>query len=91
MFMELLVGLTKSFFNAMGFDLIRTSKLSQFNLCGLKNMSIKTIIDVGANTGQFARSMIAHFPEARFWLRTFALILCYIASLGKRRRNRELI
>ena len=50
----------------MGFDLIRTSKLSQFNLCGLKNMSIKTIIDVGANTGQFARSMIAHFPEARF-------------------------
>lgn len=51
----------------MGFDLIRTSKLAQFNLCGLKSMSIKTIIDIGANTGQFARMMSVHFPEANIF------------------------
>lgn len=33
-------------------------------LLGLKRYNIGTIIDVGANTGQFARSMKAHFPTA---------------------------
>jgi FkbM family methyltransferase len=63
---EIARGFLKSSLNALGFDLIRTKKLSQFNLCGLKNLQIKTIVDVGANQGQFARSMGAHFPEARF-------------------------
>jgi len=57
----------KSCLNAVGFDLIRTNKLSQFNLCGLKSLHIKTIIDVGANQGQFVRSMSAHFPQAKFF------------------------
>lgn len=57
---------TKSFLNSLGFDLIRTSKLAQFNLCGLKAIPIKTVIDIGANTGQFARAMSLHFPEATF-------------------------
>lgn len=66
---EFVRGFTKSALNAMGFDIIRTSKLAQFNLCGLKSLSIKTIIDVGANTGQFSRWMSAHFPNA--------VILCF--------------
>lgn len=63
---EIVRRIIKSFLNTIGFDLIRTNKLSQFNLCGLKNLNIKTIIDVGANTGQFARSMSVHFPTANF-------------------------
>lgn len=66
-FYEISRNLIKSCLNTAGFDLIRTKKLAQFNLCGLKSLSIKTIIDVGANTGQFARSMSAYFPEANFY------------------------
>ncbi|MBN2117227.1 MAG: FkbM family methyltransferase [Anaerolineales bacterium] len=63
---EVVRRLTRSSLNSIGFDLIRTSKLAEFNLCGLRKIPIKTIIDIGANTGQFARSMRARFPEANF-------------------------
>ena len=33
----------------------------------LKNMKLETILDIGANTGQFAKSMHELFPEARLY------------------------
>jgi FkbM family methyltransferase len=33
-------------------------------LCGLKKLPIRTIIDVGANAGQFARKISTFFPKA---------------------------
>ena len=33
----------------------------------LRNMNIETILDIGANTGQFAKSMHELFPEARLY------------------------
>jgi hypothetical protein len=38
----------------MGLDVIRLNKASQYSLLGLKNLPVRTIIDAGANTGQFA-------------------------------------
>jgi len=44
----------KKVLNAMGLDVIRLNKASQYSLLGLKNLPVRTIIDAGANTGQFA-------------------------------------
>ncbi|MDP2279688.1 MAG: hypothetical protein Q8K51_15875, partial [Nitrospirota bacterium] len=45
----------KKLLNAIGFDVMRLNKSPQYSLLGLRALPIKTIIDVGANTGQFAR------------------------------------
>ncbi|GAV19882.1 2-O-methyltransferase NoeI [Mariprofundus micogutta] len=36
-------------------------------LLGIKSLSIKTIIDIGANEGQFAKSILQTFPSARLF------------------------
>lgn len=41
----------KKFFNVFGFDIIRLTNNPKEMLLGLKNLPIKTIIDVGANEG----------------------------------------
>ena len=43
--------IVKKVFNVIGLDIIRLSKSSVHSLLGLRNLPIKTIIDVGANTG----------------------------------------
>lgn len=35
-------------------------------LLGLETYPIRTVFDIGANRGQFARRMISHFPQAQF-------------------------
>jgi FkbM family methyltransferase len=35
-------------------------------LLGLENYPIRTVFDIGANRGQFARRMLPHFPDAQF-------------------------
>ena len=54
----------KKSFNLAGIDIVRLSKSPAYTLLGLKNLPIKTVIDVGANTGQFARFISKFFPEA---------------------------
>ncbi|MCL0040931.1 FkbM family methyltransferase [Thermodesulfovibrionales bacterium] len=54
----------KKIFNSIGLDIIRLSKSPAHSLLGLRNLPIKTIIDVGANTGQFARTISKVFPKA---------------------------
>ncbi|MFX0136888.1 MAG: FkbM family methyltransferase [Candidatus Hodarchaeota archaeon] len=58
---------TKSIFKALGFDIIKLSKSPKQTLIGLKNIPFKTIIDVGANKGQFAKYILNFFPEANIY------------------------
>lgn len=47
-----------------GLHVRRLSRQPEHNLLGLRDQPIRTIIDVGANTGQFARKARRIFPEA---------------------------
>jgi FkbM family methyltransferase len=48
-----------------GFDLIRLHRMPRETFLGLGQLPIRTILDVGANRGQFAREALHFFPEAR--------------------------
>ncbi len=48
-----------------GFDLIRLHRMPRGTFLGLGQLPIRTIVDVGANRGQFAREALHFFPEAR--------------------------
>ncbi len=54
-------------FNLFGYDVIRIEKNPQKTLLGLKNIPIKTILDIGANEGQFAEFILSFFPEANLY------------------------
>jgi len=56
--------LIKKAFNEFGLDIVRMSKSPTHSLLGSKNSPIRTIIDVGANKGQFARYISTLLPEA---------------------------
>lgn len=56
--------LIKRMLNYFGLDIIRISKDTKFTLLGLKKLPIQTIIDVGANTGQFAKYISNLFPKS---------------------------
>jgi methyltransferase, FkbM family len=51
----------------MGFDLVRSVNSPRQTLLGLRSLPIQTIIDVGANAGQFARYVSKFFPSARLY------------------------
>jgi len=57
----------KSIFNLFNLDLVRINKNQTKALCGLGALPIKTIIDVGANTGQFARHITKIFKDAHIY------------------------
>ncbi len=51
----------------LGFDIIHWKNSPSLSLLGLHKMKIRTIIDVGANTGQFAQSISQPFPSAKLY------------------------
>jgi len=53
--------------NGFGFDVIRKKDSPFQTILGLKSFPIKTILDVGANTGQFARHILPAFPTAQYY------------------------
>ncbi len=54
--------------HAMGYDLFRISDVkAKGDFLGLDKMNIKTILDVGANRGQFAARALAAFPGAKIF------------------------
>ncbi|MEK7845950.1 MAG: FkbM family methyltransferase [Nitrospinota bacterium] len=59
--------LIKRSFNLLGLDIIKILKEPSHSFLGIKNLPIQTIIDVGANNGQFAKIATDIFPEARIY------------------------
>ncbi|MFZ2629827.1 MAG: FkbM family methyltransferase [Rugosibacter sp.] len=53
--------------NRLGFDVVRLKRSPQRTLLGLSRLNIGTIIDVGANQGQFARMISGSFPRAELY------------------------
>lgn len=45
----------------------RASNDPHHTMMGLKGLPIRSIFDVGANEGQFARSIVKHFPAAKLY------------------------
>lgn len=52
---------------AVGYDLLRNKHSPAVNLLGLRNYPIRSIVDLGANRGQFARQMREEFPDAHVY------------------------
>ena len=59
--------ITKKLFNIVGADVIRLKNSPKHTLLGLRNLPINSIIDVGANKGQFAKYISAFFPKAHLY------------------------
>lgn len=59
--------LIKVGFNLAGFDIVRNKNSPEQTLLGLKSRPIRSVIDVGANTGQFAKKISDFFPEAKLY------------------------
>lgn len=51
-------------FNQIGLDITRVSEAPKHTLLGLCQLPIRSVIDVGANRGQFARTISKVFPDA---------------------------
>ncbi len=57
----------KKIINNLGFEIVKLKNSPQHSFLGLKSLPIKTILDVGANQGQFAEWVIDKFPEAKLY------------------------
>jgi FkbM family methyltransferase len=63
----ILKRLIKAGLNQIGVDVSRRQKSPSLTLLGLRSMPIQTVIDVGANTGQFAKKASRVFPNATLY------------------------
>ena len=59
--------LIKSLFHAVGADIVRFENSPRETLLGLRQVSFRSVIDCGANEGQFARWISGFFPEAKLY------------------------
>ncbi len=59
------IKLIRKSINACGFDIVRLNNSPMRTFIGIGSLPIKTILDIGANTGQFARYVSSIFPEAQ--------------------------
>jgi FkbM family methyltransferase len=62
--MRALKRLVRKIFNLAGLHVVRMNKNPKHSLLGLRHLPIKTIIDIGANEGQFAKFISPFFPGA---------------------------
>ena len=60
-------NLVKKVFNLAGLDIIRACQNPRHTVLGIKRLPIRTVIDVGANEGQFAKWISSIFSEARIY------------------------
>ncbi len=51
----------------LGVDIVRKNKVPESTLLGLLDFDIHTVLDIGANIGQSARSFRKLFPEAMIY------------------------
>ncbi|SNQ60938.1 FkbM family methyltransferase [Candidatus Methanoperedens nitratireducens] len=59
--------IVKKLFNNIGFDITHLSDNPKYTLLGLRHLPICSVIDVGANEGQFARMISEVFPKANIY------------------------
>jgi FkbM family methyltransferase len=57
----------RQIFNSVGLEISRFDKCPRHTWLGLRHLPVRTVIDIGANRGQFARSVLALFPAARLY------------------------
>lgn len=57
-------NIVKNLAHSIGFDIRKQQYNPEFSLLGLRTQPIRTVLDVGANTGQFARGISELFPQA---------------------------
>jgi FkbM family methyltransferase len=57
----------RSAVNRMGFDLVRLTHSPRKSLLGMTGFNFRSVIDVGANRGQFAREISVFFPQANIY------------------------
>jgi FkbM family methyltransferase len=57
----------RDFFHAVGLEVSRLSRTPGETLLGLRTAGIRTVIDIGANRGQFARHISRLIPEANLF------------------------
>src|SRR5579885_1397914 len=57
----------KKLFHLLGADIIRIKNSPQVTLAGLRQRPFRTVIDCGANAGQFARWISRFFPTAKLY------------------------
>jgi FkbM family methyltransferase len=60
-------NIIKRLFNTLGTDIVKLNQSPQQTLLGIRSYPIQTIIDVGANNGQFARYISGIFPQAQLY------------------------
>jgi FkbM family methyltransferase len=65
--MKIIKQIIVNIIHFLGYDATRISKDYNRNFLGLNNLPIKSIIDIGANRGQFAREAIKVFPNAHIY------------------------
>jgi FkbM family methyltransferase len=63
--LEILKSSVKKTARYLGVDIQYLSKVPRYNALGLRSMNIRTVLDVGANSGQFVRYMRATLPNAK--------------------------
>lgn len=54
----------KHIFRALGFEVVRLKNVPRETFLGLRGRRFDSILDVGANDGGFAKSVVRHFPAA---------------------------
>src|SRR5438128_3120008 len=59
--------LVKDAFRTVGLDVHRWKRSPKYTLLGLRSMPIRSIVDVGANEGQFAKWIMGIFPGAKLY------------------------
>jgi FkbM family methyltransferase len=59
--------LIKKLVNMFGLDICRLNQSARYTMAGLRSRNITTVIDVGANEGQFARSISQIFPKCELY------------------------
>lgn len=65
-FSQLFAAINKTL-RRSGFEMKKTSNLPRFNWLGLRNIAFSTILDAGANEGQFAEEVRRVFPTAHIY------------------------
>jgi len=53
--------------NLAGLDLVRLDKSPKRTLLGMRSLGLRSVIDVGANAGQFAKEISAVLPDSRIY------------------------